>query len=183
MLRCRTACCLSLHYAGVKADSVINVLAKVVSKLFVVLKRESFKGAALFNAGVNESACYLIGISERHTLLNKIVSAVCSIDKSLSCGISHVLWDNSHCSKHRVERFKTKFNSVDSVKDSLLVLLHILVVCKRQTLHHYKQCVKVAVNSACLSSYKLSNIRVFLLWHDRRACCVSVVKLDKFELP
>ena len=41
----------NLHYAGVKADSVINVLVKVVSELLVLLQWESFKGAALFNAG------------------------------------------------------------------------------------------------------------------------------------
>ena len=74
-------------------------------------------------------------------------------------------------------------DGIHAVKDGLLVLLHILVVRKRQSFHDGEKRHQVAVAAPRLAAHKLRNIRVLLLRHDARARGIGVVQLDKVELP
>ena len=72
---------------------------------------------------------------------------------------------------------------VERIEDRLLVLLHVLIIGKRQALHDREKAHQVAVNAPGLSADELRHIRVFLLRHDGRARGVRVVELNEFKLP
>ena len=61
---------------------------------------------------------------------------------------------------------KTDFDGIKRIKNRILIFLHILVICKGQTLHNGEKRYQVAENSAALTSYKLCNIGILLLGHD-----------------
>ena len=114
----------------------------------------------------NDLTDKLICASERKTLLGKVIGKVGCVNKALLSRRIHILLDDLHCFNHRSKDLKTLLNCSNAVKYALLVLLHILVVCKRNTLENGEHCEKVAVYTACLASDKLRHIGVLLLRHD-----------------
>ena len=80
---------------------------------------------------------------------------------------------------HAVEQGDAAFDRINCVEGKLLVLLHILVVRKRNALHRGKKRSEGAVNTAGLAANQLGNIRVLLLGHDARTGRVGIVKFHK----
>ena len=149
-IRSRSAVNASLHNAGIKADSVIYVIIKRFAQLLVFFYRELFKRCILLYAKCNECTGYLICRSERKSLLYKIVCTVCSIDKALCGGSTHIVFKYRHSRKHRSKCRDTQLYCVHCVKYCLLVLLHILVVCKRKSLHHCEKRSTSALDNATI---------------------------------
>ena len=89
----------------------------------------------------------------------------------------------THSLQHGGEGLQAQLYVVHCVEDRLLVLLHILVVCQRQTLHHGQQGLEIAVHSGGLATDQLGNIRVLLLGHDGRTGCKGIVQFNELELP
>ena len=114
----------------------------------------------------NDLTDKFICTSERKALLSKVIGKVGSVDKALLSRRIHILLDDLHCFNHRSKNFKTLLNGSNAVKYTLLVLLHILVVCKRNTLENGEHCEEVAVNTTRLAPDKLRHIGVLLLRHD-----------------
>ena len=97
--------------------------------------------------------------------------------------LAHVVGADGHGVQHGGEHGQAHLHGVHRVKDRLLVLLHILVVCKGQSLHGGEEAHEVAVDPARLAPHQLRNVRVLLLGHDGGASGVGVVQLDELELP
>ena len=72
---------------------------------------------------------------------------------------------------------------IHAVEDGFLVLLHVLVIGKRQALHDGEKRHQVAVAAARFAAHKLRNVRVLLLRHDARAGGICIVQLNEVEFP
>ena len=131
----------------------------------------------------NETAGDLISGTERHALLNEVVSAVGGVDEALCGSLAHVVLVQGHCFKHGDKRSQAELEIVHCVEYRFLILLHVLVVGERQTLHHGKECHIVADNAGCLAADKLGNVRIFLLGHNAGAGGEAVGKFDELEFP
>ena len=164
-----------------------NLVKKVVLKHFVKLlilsEGHIVEYVSLFDAVGNDFANSFVRGAEGESLLCQIVGKVGCVDETLSCGGIHYVGVYLHCRNHRGKDAETRLYSFDAVKDGLLILLHILVICKGQSFEHCQRGDQVTINATCLSSYKLGHIGVFLLRHYARAGGVAVVQLDKVEFP
>ena len=78
-----------------------------------------------------------------------------------------------------LNRLDAALGRVNGVKGHLLILLHILIVRQRQSLHDREHGHKGAVHPAGLSPDQLRDIRVFLLGHDAAAGAVGVIQLHE----
>ena len=85
----------------------------------------------------------------------------------------------AHGGKHAVEQSDTAFYRIHCIKRKLFVLLHIFIVCKRDSLHGCENRCQRSVNTACFSTDKLCDIRILLLRHDTAACAVCVIDLNE----
>ncbi len=135
----------------------------------------------MFNAVKHKLADDGVGIAERHALFDKPVCRVSSVCKAALCRRKHCVRPDCHGRKHICKYRQTHFYGIHRVKQGLLILLHILVVCQRKTLHCCQQTDKVSVNPSAFPTDKLRHIRIFLLRHNAGACGIRVRKLNKME--
>ena len=124
-----------------------------------------------------------VGVPEGHALFGEIVGAVRGVDEAVARRLAHVVGADGHGVQHGGKDRQAHLHGVHRVKDRLLVLLHILVVGKRQALHGSEEAHEVAVDPARLSPHQLGHVRVLLRGHDGGAGGVGVVQLDELELP
>ncbi len=162
----RTSCRNPLGNASLKRNLGEKIFLKQIAVILVILKRHCFKHKSVINAMGNDLTDKLVCASEGESLLCKIIGKVGCVDEAfLRCRI-HILLDNLHRFDHRSKDFETLLNGSNAVEYALLVLLHILVVCKGNTLENGEHSEKVAVNTAGLASDKLRHVGVLLLRHD-----------------
>ena len=69
------------------------------------------------------------------------------------------------------------------IENALLILLHILVVCKGQALQSGKQRHQITVDTASLASDQFGHIGVLLLRHDGRSGGIGIGEFHKLEFP
>ena len=93
--------------------------------------------------------------------------------------LTHSVFVKFHCGKHAAEQRETALCRIHRVKRKLLVFLHVLIVRKRDSLHRGKQRNQCAIDTAGLSSDKLSDIRVLFLRHDTASGAVRIIDLHK----
>ena len=71
--------------------------------------------------------------------------------------------------KHSCKDINTGHHRIRRIKKGFLVLLHVPVIGKRQSLHYRQQRDEVAVHTAGLSAYQFGHVGVLLLRHDAAA--------------
>ena len=76
----------------------------------------------------------------------------------------------------------TLAHHVGAYFEMFLILLHILIVCQRNSLHGSKNGCQSSINTSCFSSYQLSNIRVLLLRHNTASGTVCIINFHKTVL-
>ena len=126
---------------GVKNLIVMNVneVEKVAATVdFVFFKRKFIQGDSLVNAGEYQTAYNTVCVTERYTMVYQIVCCICSVGKAVLCTCFHVLFVELHSGDHTCEEGKASFYSVNCVKCEFFVLLHVFVVCKRNSFHGCK---------------------------------------------
>ena len=77
-------------------------------------------------------------ITERHAMINQVICSISSICKAILCTCFHVRLIKLHGGYHAGKKSQTTFHSINSVKRKFLILLHILIVCQRNSLHGSK---------------------------------------------
>ena len=90
-------------------------------------------------------------------------------------GIGHEIADHAG---HRRDRQR---QSGQSVHDAFLVLLHVLGISERQSLHDDENAVERADDAAGLAAHQFGRVRVALLRHDGRAGGELVGQLDQAD--
>ncbi len=120
-----------------------------------------------------------MGITERHTMINQIISYIGCICKAILRGCFHHCLVELHCINHACEQSQTACNGIDRIEYAFFVLLHILIICKRNSLHRSQYAHQRTINTACLAAYQLCNIRILFLRHNAAAGAVSIVNLNK----
>ena len=123
-----------------------------------------------------------MGIPKRHTAVYEIIGNVCRIRKSVLRRCFHCVFIELHRIDHTGKQRNAGCHRIDRVKYTFLIFLHILIVCKRQTLHRGQHPHKCAVDTPRLSAHKLCNIRILFLRHDRTSRTVRIIKLHKLIL-
>ena len=73
------------------------------------------------------------------------------------------------------------FYRINRVKQTLLILLHILVVRQRKTLHRSQKCHQMPVYTPRFPTNQFRHIRGSFLGHNAGACGICVGKLDEME--
>ena len=149
-----------------KVDGIIDIVLEQGAVALELVKSQFLQGLILCDAVGDHAAGQLVGIPERHPLLGQVVGAVGGVDKALGGGAAHVGRQGLHGVQHGGDGLEAEFQGIHCIKDGFLVLLHILVVGQRQTLHHHQQGVQVAVDAAGLAADQLGDIGVLLLRHD-----------------
>ena len=115
-------------------------------------------------------------------MINQVICSISSICKAILCTCFHVRLIKLHGGYHAGKKSQTTFHSINSVKRKFLILLHILIVCQRNSLHGSKNGCQSSINTSCFSSYQLSNIRVLLLRHNTASGTVCIINFHKTVL-
>ena len=143
------------------------------------LQRQIVQGAAPVNTVQDQPADNAVRVPEGHALPHQIIRRVRRIGKSVPGGSFHDILPEFHGIDHSGKQSQTALHRVDGVKGQLLVLLHILVIGQRKSLHRRQHGDERAVDPSCFPPDQLRDIRIFLLRHDGAACAVGVVNLHK----
>ena len=120
-----------------------------------------------------------MGIAERHSLPDQVIGCVSGIGKALLCRSRHPFFIEGRRGKHAGHKLQAAVDRVDRVKCQLLVLLHILVVGKRNRFHGNQQGSQGSVHAARLAANELRDVRVLFLRHNAAACRIRIVQFDK----
>ena len=91
-------------------------------------------------------------IAERHPVVHQIVGGIRRVGKASVRRSTHALPVELHRGEHAVKQRDTAFDRVHRVKGKLLVLLHVLIVRKRNSLHRREKRHQRAVDASGLSS-------------------------------
>ena len=112
-------------------------------------------------------------------MIHQIICCICSIGKSLLGTSFHIVLVELHSLKHPIKKLNTSICCIHGIEGHLLVLLHILVICKWNSLHGSKQGHQSTIHSSSLTTDKLRNIRILLLRHNTASSTVSIINLHK----
>ena len=123
-----------------------------------------------------------MGLTERHPLLHQIVCQICSIGEILCHSPTHNILPHLHAPENSGINCQTELDGINGIKDTLLVLLQILVVSQWQALNSGQHSHEMAHNPTGFASYQLGYIRILLLRHHGRASAMSIIQLNKEEL-
>lgn len=123
----------------------------------------------------------VVGLTEGDTLAHKVVS---KISGKHVCGeaLLHAVLVNLKGGEDTSGDGKASHHSVNGVKEGLLVLLQVLVVCGWETLESHKHRGKVANVATRLSAEEFACIRVLLLRHERRSGRVRIRHANVLKL-
>ena len=97
--------------------------------------------------------------------------------------MQHILPVHGHGSDHGRHDLQAHLHRVTGVEDAFLVLLHVLVVGKRQALQRGEQTHQVSIDPSGLSPHQFRHIGVALLRHDGRARGIGIGEGNKAEFP
>ena len=78
-----------------------------------------------------------------------------------------------------MEQNNAAFCGVNGIKDKFLILLHIFIICQRKAFHRSQQRHQGTIDTTGLAADKLSDIRIFLLWHNAAAGRVGIINVHK----
>jgi len=120
-----------------------------------------------------------MGIPEGNSVIHQIVSSICGIGKAVFRAAFHHFFIKCHCGNHSGKQSQTSLYRINGIKGQLLILLHILIVSQRNSLHNRKHGHQSPVHTACLSANQLCNVRILLLRHNAASCAVGIVQLHK----
>ena len=115
-------------------------------------------------------------------MIHQIVRHIGCVRKAVLCGGFHHIFVEYNRIHHAGKQGQAHRRRVDRVKYALFVLLHILIVSKRKSLHRREHAHQCSIYTAGLSSYQLCDIRILFLRHDAAAGAVSIINLHKSVL-
>ncbi len=115
-------------------------------------------------------------------MIHQIVRRICGVRESLHGTHLHDIRVEPHGSEHACKQRHASLYGIDRVKGEFLVLLHVFIVCERDSLHRREDRHQRAVHTSCLAPHKLRDIRVLFLRHDAAASRVRIVDLDETVL-
>ena len=118
-------------------------------------------------------------ITERNSMIHQIICCVCRIGKSMLRTLFHACIVKLHRLKHSCKECQASFCCINCIEYEFFVFLHVFIISKRNSLHRCQKRCQCSVHSSCLTTDKLCNIRVLLLWHDTASCTVSVINIHK----
>ena len=80
-----------------------------------------------------------MSVPEGHAVVHQIIRRIRGIGKSMLCAVRHPVLPKPHGGQHSGKQGQTALCRIHGVKDQLLVLLHVLVVCQGNPLHRGQQ--------------------------------------------
>lgn len=128
-----------------------------------------------FDGLLDEGARDFVGLAERKTLLDEIIGEVGGVEITFLGGGKHNGAIDGDSLKHWSDGNEAGLHGVDGVKESLFVLLEILVVGERETFHGGEKGDEVAIDATGFATDELGDVGIFLLGHNRGAGRESVV--------
>eukprot|EP00754_Rhynchopus_humris_P039960 Rhum_TRINITY_DN23031_c0_g1::Rhum_TRINITY_DN23031_c0_g1_i1::g.176954::m.176954 len=138
-------------------------------------------GAALCLGHAHQLADDVVRVAEGQSLADQVVGHVRRKHVDGQRRLQLVLVDR-HRLDHAREHLQAQLHGVRRVEHALLVLLHVLVVRRRQPLHHHEDRHQRPDHAPRLAPQELHRVRVLLLRHQRRARRVAVRERDELEL-
>ena len=169
--------------ACVEADGGVDVFSEQRTERLIRFQRQRFERHAAFDAFAHDLSGNLVSRPEGHALPGQIVGAVGCSHEAVFSGPAHGGGVRRPGGDHRREHGQAGFDGIGRVERGFLILLHVLVIGKRQALEHRQRAHQVAVDAAGFSARQLGHVAVFLLRHDARAGGKRVVERDEMELP
>ena len=100
-------------------------------------------------------------IAEGNTLFDEIIRTVGGVGKAACRARRHDILAEGHRAKHRGENRQALEKRIACIEERLFVLLHILVVGKRNALHHRQQGKQIAVDTSGFAAQQLGDVRIF----------------------
>lgn len=105
-------------------------------------------------------------IAEGNALFDEIIRTVGGVGKAACRARRHDVLAEGHRAKHRGENRQALEKRIACIEERLFVLLHILVIGKRNALHHRQQGKQIAVDTSGFAAQQLGDVRFFFLRHD-----------------
>ena len=125
---------------------------------------------ALFRGKSDNTAADVMGVAERHFQRpHQPVGKIGGGGIALARGGFHPRLVRHHVGDHSGHRPDRQRERAERFHRALLVLLHVLLIGQRKTLHHDQQCGQRADHPAGLGADQFGGVRIALLRHDRGA--------------
>ena len=112
-------------------------------------------------------------------MIYQIIRCISRIGKSVLCAGLHDILVKGHGRDHAGKQRQTSFYSINCVKGQFFILLHIFIICQRDSFHRRQHGHQSTINTAALSTNQLCNIRILLLRHDAASGAVRIIDLHK----
>ena len=135
-------------------------------ELLQFLQGEIQQRLVLVQAVRHQLTDHLVRVPEGHALLYQVVRAVRRVGEPARGAALHHVPAEGHGLQHRGEHRQALHQRIARVEEGFLVLLHVLVVCQREALHHRQQAHQVPVDPPGLPADQLRHVRILLLRHD-----------------
>ena len=112
-------------------------------------------------------------------MVYQVIGRVGGIGEALLGAFFHNILSEGHGGDHAGKQKKAALYGIDGVEGQFLILLEILVVGQRDSLHDRQHGHQGAVDPSGFSADQLGDIRVLFLGHDAAAGAVGIVHFDK----
>ena len=118
----------------------------------------------------HDPAGYVMGFAERHCQrADQPIGKIGRGRIALVRRLAHARGIGNHVAHHAGHGGDRQHQGGERIHGAFLVLLHVLLIGERQSLHHHEQRGERADDAASLGAHQLGGVRIALLRHDRGA--------------
>ena len=118
-------------------------------------------------------------IAERDSLSDQVICCIRRVGKAVPRALLHYILAEGHGFQHSGHQPDTHGHGIKCIENRFLVLLHILVISKRNCLHGCQKTCLIPENTSGLAANQLGHIRILLLRHDAASGRVTVIHLHE----
>ena len=148
----------------------------------VLIDRQIIERTALLLAEQHQLSDDPMRRTERHALPHEVIRHIRRIREAKLRRILHPCPVPCHGRQHILHKDHRILHGIHRIERELLILLHILIIGKRQSLHHRQEAHQRPIHAAGLATDQLRDIRILLLRHDARARRILIRDLHELIL-
>lgn len=131
----RSADCVSHFHAGFHTDCLIDIFFKYRGYCLEFFQGHIVQRDIFFDTVKNQLPHDTMRIPKRHAMIDQIIRCIRCIRKSVFRTVFHTRFIKTHCPDHSRKQRQTSLCRVNGIEHQLFVLLHILIIGKRNSLH------------------------------------------------